>query len=213
MNLLSTCCMVLCRSLVIRSYPQDQIMSWINLISNWTHPFVVAMLLLTSAWAIYVVVDKIRLRLDPSREHHPVPALHFHFQDRRLTQSPPIAHSSKPSQQPSDTKDAITQPETPTSPIAIPQPANTHNQIHNNSTQLPVTVLPWRASFSLSPRETPTDTSSANGRKGSFCQLSFKRKETETEAGGQRSPESELAGIGGQFTVKLQEQGRQLSFS
>ncbi|KAK4449515.1 hypothetical protein QBC34DRAFT_92649 [Podospora aff. communis PSN243] len=185
-------------------------MASINYILSLTHPLAVAMLLLTSVWAISFLVGKRRLCLGHSSEHHPVPVLPVTFQGSRLTQFSPIAHLEKESPETNDTRKTAAQLEGQSSPISIPRPASTCN----NSTQLPIIVHPWRGSFSLSPRDTPTDTSSANGRKGSFCPLSLESREAETESRGQRSPESELAGIGGQFTVlKLQDQGRQLSFS
>jgi hypothetical protein len=185
-------------------------MASIDYVLSLAHPSAVAMLLLTSVWAIFFLLRKKRLCINHSGEHHPVPTLPFPFQGSGLTQLPPIAHLEQLSRHTGDTKKTTAQLEGQSSPIPIPQPATTYN----NSTQLPIIVLPWRASFSLSPRDAPTDTSSANGRKGSFCPLSLESRETETESRGQRSPESELAGIGGQFTaLKLQEQGRQLSFS
>ncbi|KAK0656161.1 hypothetical protein B0T16DRAFT_451765 [Cercophora newfieldiana] len=163
-------------------------MSWTNPF-NFAHPFAVAMLLLILAWAIFSLVESRRLRLNPSAPKEPL-------------QHP---------QYDEDAKDTITtDPESHQLPTSCPIPIPPSSR----KPSLPVLVLPWRSSFSLSPRNTTTDSISAQGRKGSLCPPQIDCAEGDMVSPSHGCPESELVGIGGQFAaLKMQAQNRQLSFS
>jgi hypothetical protein len=188
-------------------------MAWINSVFCEVHPLVVVLLVLSLAWGISSLVERRKLRPNSSGEYFRAPAPSLSFQHSRLTRLSTVGLGERPQGplHPNDAKGLVAESETrptPSDPISIPHPAN--------NGMLPVIVLPWRSSFSLSlsPRSTFVVGSSADGRKGSLCPLHLDNLVGGVVPADQASPDSDLAGIGGQFTApKVQAQNRQLSFS
>ena len=176
---------------------------------SWINRLFVAVLLFPFVWAIVLLVEKRALRSTPPGERLLYPTPSLPLQHSELTQHS-LIDSKVPSQYQHLDKDAksVVKVEVQSPPLhKLDQP-----QTDAGNAPMPVIVLPWRSSFSLSPRSTLAVPSSTDGRKGSLCPRYPKESEGDTAFLGQDSAGSELAGIGDQFPT-LQVQNRQLSFS